>query len=120
MSGPKVSIRTGGRFLIAGILAALGASACCVGPLVLLALGISGAWIGSLTTLEPYRAVFIGLTLLFLAAAFRRLYLARQVCTPGSACMDPRTLKRRRVLFWIVTILALGLISAPWFAPLFH
>jgi len=120
MSEPKESIRTGSRFLIAGILAALGASACCVGPLVLLALGISGAWIGSLTALEPYRPVFMGLTLLFLAAAFHRLYLARQVCTPGSACIDPRALKRQRVLFWIVAILALGLISAPWFVPLFY
>jgi len=120
MSGAKESIRTGSRFLVAGILAALGASACCVGPLVLLALGISGAWIGSLTALEPYRPVFIGLTLLFLAAAFHRLYLARQVCAPGSTCTDPRTLKRQRGLFWIVTILALGLISIPWFAPLFY
>jgi MerT mercuric transport protein len=47
--------------LIAGILSAIGASICCVGPLVLLALGVSGAWIGSLTALEPYRPIFIGL-----------------------------------------------------------
>ena len=32
--------------LVAGILAGIGASVCCVGPLVLLALGIGGAWIG--------------------------------------------------------------------------
>src|SRR5215469_11785196 len=120
MAGPKESARSGNGFLIGGIISAVGASICCVGPLVLLTLGISGAWIGSLTALEPYRPVFIGLTLLFLAAAFHRLYLARQVCAPGSACTDPRTLKRRRVLFWIVTILELGLISAPWFAPLFY
>jgi len=120
MSGPKESTRTGSRFLIAGILAALGASACCVGPLVLLALGISGAWIGSLRALEPYRPIFIGLTLLFLAGAFHRLYLVRQVCTPGSACADPPTLKRERLVFWIVTILALGLIAVPWIAPLFY
>jgi len=93
MSGPKESTRTGSRFLIAGMLAALGSSACCVGPLVLLVLGISGSWIGSLTALEPYRPIFIGLTLLFLTWAFHRLYLARQVCTPGSACANPRTLK---------------------------
>jgi len=120
MSGPKESTRTGSRFLIAGMLAALGSSACCVGPLVLLVLGISGSWIGSLTALEPYRPIFIGLTLLFLTWAFHRLYLARQVCTPGSACANPRTLKRQRVLFWIVTILSLGLIAIPWLAPLFY
>ena len=84
MSEPKESNRSGNGLLVAGILAAIGASACCVGPLVLLALGISGAWITSLTELEPYRPIFIGLTVLFLAFAFYRLYLAPRVCTPGS------------------------------------
>ena len=120
MSEPKETNRSGNGLLVAGILAAIGASACCVGPLVLLALGISGAWISSLTALEPYRPIFIGLTLLFLAFAFYRLYLAPRVCTPRSACADPRTLKRRRLAFWIVTVLVLGLIAVPWVAPLFY
>src|SRR5205823_1777775 len=60
--------------LAAGVLAAIGASLCCVVPLVLLVFGIGGAWIGNLTPLEPYRPIFIGLTLLFLGLAFRRLY----------------------------------------------
>jgi mercuric ion transport protein len=120
MSGPKESTKSGKGFLVAGIVAALGASICCVGALVLLALGVSGAWIGSLTALEPYRPVFIGLAVLFLAFAFQRLYLARRVCAPGSACANPRTLKRQRLAFWIVTILVLGLISVPWFAPMFY
>jgi len=112
--------QSGKGFLLAGILAAVGASICCVGPLVLLALGVSGAWIGSLTALEPYRPFFIGLALLFLAFAFHRLYLARRVCAPGSACANPRTLKRQRFAFWIVTVLVLGLIAVPWVAPLFY
>lgn len=41
--------------LFAGGLAAILASTCCLGPLVLVALGFSGAWIGNLTVLEPYR-----------------------------------------------------------------
>lgn len=41
--------------LIAGALAAIGASVCCVGPLVLLVSGISGTWMGSLTAMEPFR-----------------------------------------------------------------
>jgi mercuric ion transport protein len=120
MSEPKESTRSGNGFLVAGILAAIGASACCVGPLVLLALGVSGAWISSLTALEPYRPIFIGLTLSFLAGAFYRLYLARQVCALGSACADPHTLNRCRLAFWIVTVLVLGLIAIPWLVPLFY
>jgi mercuric ion transport protein len=121
MSSLKKSNTTRGNgLLIAGILSAIGASVCCVGPLVLLALGVSGAWIGSLTALEPYRPIFIGLTLLFLGFAFYRLYLARPVCSPQAACANPHILKRQRLAFWIVTVVALGLIAAPWVAPLFY
>ena len=105
--------------LVAAILAAIGASVCCVGPLVLLALGIGGAWIGNLTALEPYRPIFIGLALLFVALAFRRLYLTQEVCAPGAPCADPRTARRQRSIFWLVSTLLLGLIAVPWLVPLF-
>src|SRR6516225_896856 len=110
----------GTGFLVAGILSAIGASICCLGPLVLLALGVSGAWIGSLTALEPYRPIFIGLTLLFLGSVFYRLYLARPACLRESTCANPHALKRQRLGFWIVAVVALGLIAAPWVAPLFY
>src|SRR5215831_2129993 len=116
----KSNPKRGNSFLIAGILSAIGASICCVGPLVLLALGVSGAWIGSLTALEPYRPIFIGLTLLFLALAFHRVYLVRPACSPDSPCANPGVLKRQRLVFWIVTVPVLGLIAVPWLAPLFY
>lgn len=77
--------------LIAAALATIGASLCCIAPLVLLALGISGAWISYLTALEPYRPIFIGITLIFLGLAFRKLYLVPQQCAPGDACAVPAT-----------------------------
>jgi len=90
------------------------------GPACIAAVGVSGAWIGSLTALEPYRPLFVGLTLLFLGLAFYRLYLARPACSPESACANPRALKRQRLAFWIVAAVVLGLIAVPWFAPLFY
>lgn len=111
---------TGKGSLIAGVLAAIGASVCCVGPLVLLALGIGGTWVGSLTAMEPYRPIFIGLTLLFLGLAFRKLYLVPQVCSPGTPCADPRVRQRQRLTFWIVATLLAGLLAVPWLAPLFY
>lgn len=39
--------------LVAGVVAATGASVCCARPLVLLVPGIGGAWIGNLTAFEP-------------------------------------------------------------------
>ena len=106
--------------LAAGLLAAIGASVCCVAPLVLLALGIGGAWIGSLTTLEPYRPIFIGLTLLFLGVAFRRLYLVPQVCEPGALCADLKITRRQRLIFWLVATALVVLLAVPSLAPLFY
>lgn len=106
--------------LFAGMLAAIGASVCCVGPLVLLALGIGGSWVGSLTVMQPYRPFFIGLALLFLGLTFRKLYLVPQVCAPDTPCADPRQIQRQRLTFWIVALLLLGLLAVPWLAPLFY
>lgn len=111
---------TGKGSLIAGALAAIGASVCCVGPLLLLALGIGGAWVGNLTRMQPFRPFFIVLTLLFLGLAFRKLYISPQVCVPGTPCANPDTLKRQRITFWIVATLLLGLLAVPWVAPLFY
>ncbi len=107
------------KSLVAGALAAVGASVCCVGPLVLLTLGISGAWISNLTALEPVRPFLIAATLLFLGLAFRRLYLQPQVCETSAACSQPLVLKRQRLIFWVVALALLVLLSAPWFAPWF-
>jgi len=109
----------GRKTLVAGALAALGASLCCVGPLVLLGLGISGAWIGTLTALEPVRPIFIVATLAFLALAFRKLYLIPRACTAGASCAEPRVLSRQRLTFWMVGLSALGLLAIPELAPLF-
>lgn len=105
--------------LIAGVLAAIGASVCCVGPLVLLALGIGGAWIAHLTALEPLRPWFIAATFLFVGLAFRRLYFQQPACEPGDACARSSVLKRQRLIFWIVALVLLALLSVPWLAPLF-
>lgn len=91
-----------------------------VGPLVLLALDISGAWIGNLTAFERYRPVFIAVTVPFFGLAFRKLYLLPQPCAAGAVCADPLVLGRQRIVFWAASILMLGLLAAPWAAPLSH
>lgn len=105
--------------LAAGALAAIGASVCCVVPLVLLMMGIGGAWIASLTALEPLRPWFIAATVLFLGLAFRRLYFQQPVCEPGTTCTQSSVLKHQRLIFWIVALVLLALLSVPWLAPLF-
>jgi mercuric ion transport protein len=105
--------------LLAGVLAAIGASVCCVGPLVLLVLGIGGAWIAHLTALEPMRPWLVGATLLFLGLAFRRLYFQPQVCEPGEACAEPVVRGRQRCIFWNVAFALVTLLLVPWLAPFF-
>lgn len=105
--------------LIAGVLAAVGASVCCVGPLLLVSLGIGGAWVGNLTAFERYRPCLMVVTFVFLAIAFYKLYLAPQVCEPGAACADPLTRKRQRIIFWTASVLVVGLLAVPSVAPIF-
>ena len=105
--------------MIAAVAAAIGASLCCVGPLVLLALGIGGTWISSLTALEPYRPIFIGITLVFLFLAFRKLYLVPRLCASGDACAVPSTLHNQRIVFWIVSALIIALLTFPYYGLLF-
>lgn len=105
--------------LVAGALGAVGASVCCVGPLVLLTMGIGGAWIATLTAWEPMRPWLMAATLVFLGLAFRRLYLQPQACEAGAACAELAVLKRQRLLFWVVAALLLALLSLQWAAPFF-
>jgi len=73
-----------------GVMGAFLASACCVGPPVLLTLGISRAWIGNLTALEPYKPIFAVIALGFIGAGFRQVYFRKPtVCEPGSYFARP-------------------------------
>jgi mercuric ion transport protein len=105
--------------MIAAVIAAIGASLCCVGPLVLLALGIGGTWISYLTALEPYRPVFVGAALIFLGLAFRKLYRVPQQCAPGDVCAVPTTRRNQRIIFWVVAVVLGALLTFPYYGLVF-
>jgi mercuric ion transport protein len=111
-------VQTATKQLWASVVAAIGGSLCCVAPLVLLTLGISGAWISQLTALEPYRPIFVGVMLVFIGLAFRQLYIIPAQCAPGEACANPRLQRRQRQIFWFVVVGLAALIAFPWYAPL--
>lgn len=114
---PNFPVTTSNRSLVAAVLAAVGASTCCAGPLVLLTLGISGSWIGNLSLVEPYRPFLIAITLVFLGLAFRKLYLSPVHCAAETACTLPATRRRQRITFWAVTLVSLGIVGFPWYGP---
>lgn len=106
--------------LVAGVLAALGASACCVGPLILLLLGVGGGWASHLIALEPYSPYLTALTVLFLGAAFYNLYLRERVCAPADACAADRVIRNQRIMFWLLALPIMLLLTFPLYAPLFY
>ncbi len=108
------------RSIAGAVIAAVAASLCCLGPLVLLALGVGGAWMSSLTALEPYRPVFILITFSFLGYAFYRIYRksGAEECQPGSYCANPKSNRLNKIVLWIVTVFVLVLLAVPYAAPL--
>ena len=106
--------------LLTGGLAAILASTCCLGPLVLVALGFSGAWIGNLTVLEPYRPIFIGAALVALYFAGRRIFRPVQACQPGEVCAIPQVRTAYKIIFWVVAALVLIALAFPYVLPLFY
>lgn len=106
--------------LAAGGLAAILASTCCLGPLLLVGIGFSGAWIGNLTVLEPYRPIFIGVALVALFFAARRIFRPARACKPGEVCAIPRVRTAYKLVFWIVVALVVVALAFPYVLPLFY
>ena len=100
---------------LAGIMAigtAVTASACCIGPAILLAMGVGG--LGFAAFLEPYRPYFLALTALFLGGAFYVAYrpLEAEACTTDGHCA-PTSRRRMRTGVWIAAVIALGAAAYP-------
>ena len=122
VSAPQARERTGfapGRAGLAaagGILGALASMSCCILPLALFTLGISGAWIANLTALEPYQPVFFAATAGCLGIGYYLVYRRpRGACTDGSCT---RTLPSRAVktALWAATALALAALAFRYLA----
>jgi len=106
--------------VLAGGAAAIGASACCAGPLLLVVLGVSGAWGSRLVALEPLQPYFMAVALASFGFAFYRLYRKPQDCAPGEVCAVPVVRQRQRIIFCVVAAVAAALMAFPLYAPLFY
>lgn len=101
--------------ILGAIAAAIAASLCCLGPLALISLGATGAWIGSLSALAPYRLFFMLATASFLGFAFFRVYRPHgEACEPGSVCAKPATKQLSRAGLWLATLLVVVLFASPY------
>ncbi len=107
--------------LIGGVITGIAASACCLGPLILLMLGIGGSWISNLSALEPYRPALIVAAFVCLGLAYRQLYWKKEDdCAEGTVCAAPAVNRNYKVLFWMVAVLVIVGLASPYIAPLFY
>ncbi len=103
-----------------GILGALAASSCCILPLSLFSLGVSGAWIGNVTQLAPYQPYFIAATIACLGYGYWLVYRSSKVARADSeACARP--ISSRFVLFGLIlaTVLVAAALGFNFLAPVF-
>jgi mercuric ion transport protein len=98
-----------------GVVAAVGSALCCAGPLVAVAVGLSGA--GLAATFEPLRPYFIAGTLVALGFGFLTLRREeRRACEPGTLCASRSARRRMRLLLWVATIVTVPLLTFPWWS----
>lgn len=97
------------------------ASACCIVPLLLVMLGISGAWIGNLTALEPYKPYVGAVTLALIGFGFWHVHRREKpVCVEGSYCARPQSHRTTRIALWAGLVLVLAALTLDWWAPFFY
>jgi mercuric ion transport protein len=94
--------------ILGAITAAMAASACCLVPAILAAVGLSSAGLGA--RLAPYRVHFLITTGIALGIGFWLVYRkAKDAC----GCEVPRTRRAARLALWCTTVLVVGLSAYP-------
>jgi mercuric ion transport protein len=109
------STKKGNMLVAGGLLAALGASACCVLPFALLTLGVGGAWMSNISWLAPYEKIFVGAAVLMIISGFWRVYRRPATCGAGE-CAPPSNPKAK-IGLWCAAALVATAIAFPYVAP---
>jgi mercuric ion transport protein len=111
---------------VGGVVAAVVWSVCCLGPLLLAALGVgagaTGFWAGTAEVMKgllPYRPLFIIVALVCFAVSFYLVYRRPAVwCERGGICEHQLTSRGTRQWLWTLAGLALVLMTAPYWLGL--
>ena len=117
----NTKLQGNGWLAAGGIAGAILASACCVVPLLLVMLGVSGAWIGNLTALEPYKPYVATVTMGLIGIGFWRVYFqSKTVCVDGSYCARPKSSLITKSALWLGAFVTLLAVTINWWAPFFY
>jgi mercuric ion transport protein len=100
---------------VGGIIAAIGSTLCCAGPLVAVLIGVSGAGLSRM--FEPLRPVFVVGTVAALGYAHWTVRRADvRACEPEAVCASPTVRAWTKWTLWIGTALAVPLLLFPWWS----
>ncbi len=118
-TGAGTGDRKQGIAAAGGLLGAIAASSCCVVPLVLFSLGVSGVWIGNLAALAPYQPIFVVITLGFLGYGYYLVYLKpKAIRSDDRACARRGRRRTVKIALWVATVLVAAAAAFPYYAPL--
>lgn len=100
---------------VGSVVAAVAASACCLGPVVLSLIG-AGALGAAAVRLEPLRPIFLALTGVLLAAGFFVTYRRppADACGPGGVCA-PGSHRKAKIVLWAATGIVILLVMFPYY-----
>ena len=101
-----------GLLIGSGVFAGIVASLCCVGPLILTILGVSGA--AALSQLGFLRIPMTIAIVAIFGFTGLLLYRKRKVCEPGSICADPKKFRKMVITYWIGLVVALVGVTSPY------
>ena len=83
-------------------------------------MGFSGAWIGSLSALEPYRPLFLGFSLIALLLAGFGIFRRAKDCDIDGTCSTLRTRRTQKFIFSVGALLAVVAFAFPYLARFFY
>ncbi len=101
-----------------GIIAGIGASACCLLPLLLTMAGISGAWMANLRAMTIFKPYFIAMSVIALGYGFYQVYWkSPKDCAQGQACARPLPNRMVKLGLWSGAVIILSVLSFPYWFP---
>lgn len=121
MSDVKETSDSRSLLVTGGFIGAVLASSCCIAPLVLVLLGVGGAWVVNLTALAPYQWIFLLVAVGCLGAGFWQVYFkTKPACVEGSYCDTPKSDTTIKAVLWIGTALVITAVAVNILTPLLY
>jgi copper chaperone CopZ len=98
---------------VGGVVTAVVASLCCIGPVVVALIGVGS--IGAFSAFEAYRPYLIGVTVAVLGLAFYLTYRKREVKCANGSCTAESAGKWNKISVWAATVIAAVALAFPYF-----